>query len=389
MTLLIPCVYPIIWLLVAILMLLKWIFIDGWFIWATLGVIWIAFYLVKGIRIGFNSIGETKKKRQSKTDFLESLVKTFSLPTVDNVSNVDKQLTKTISTVISRMSCDSSAISLFDKVVNECNNNYGLSSATVSTGTLDPNIGSINGSNLNVHNGGWEKVDSSVRSFYMKWETGCLYLYPYFCIYEKPDGIELIEWKNIDISSSKGNPSYHSYLHERVGGGPDRRYSYNPLIPVYLYSALVFKIAGDSINVVLQGEDEAEKFEKILREFKKILASTGGVSISMDVQAHDVEKDEYATLFKSIVDERGKDIVKEKLFISMLADYKVFREKTYLRPLLVTMTEEGYWTELTEGNPSVDTLNRIKKKFITIHQYPEHEVTEAMAYIGYGLGITA
>lgn len=152
---------------------------------------------------------------------------------------------------------------------------------------------------------------------------------------------------------------------------------------------MVFKIAGDSINVVLQGEDEAEKFEKILREFKKILASTGGVSISMDVQAHDVEKDEYATLFKSIVDERGKDIVKEKLFISMLADYKVFREKTYLRPLLVTMTEEGYWTELTEGNPSVDTLNRIKKKFITIHQYPEHEVTEAMAYIGYGLGITA
>lgn len=62
MTLLIPCVYPIIWLLVAILMLLKWIFIDGWFIWATLGVIWIAFYLVKGIRIGFNSIGETKRR---------------------------------------------------------------------------------------------------------------------------------------------------------------------------------------------------------------------------------------------------------------------------------------------------------------------------------------
>ncbi len=53
------------------------------------------------------------------------------------------------------------------------------------------------------------------------------------------------------------------------------------------------------------------------------------------------------------------------------------------------MTEEGYWSELTDGNPSVDTLNRIKKKFISIHQYPEHEVAEAMAYIGYGLGITA
>lgn len=88
--------------------------------------------------------------------------------------------------------------------------------------------------------------------------------------------------------------------------------------------------------------------------------------------------------------ELASDTLSETLPIpSLLADYKVFKEKRFLRPFLETMTEEGYWSELTDGNPSVDTLNRIKKKFISIHQYPEHEVAEAMAYIGYGLGITA
>ena len=58
MILLIPCVYPIIWLLVAILMLLKWIFIDGWFIWATLAGIWLIWYIFKGIRFGFVFIND-------------------------------------------------------------------------------------------------------------------------------------------------------------------------------------------------------------------------------------------------------------------------------------------------------------------------------------------
>ena len=125
------------------------------------------------------------------------------------------------------------------------------------------------------------------------------------------------------------------------------------------------------------------------------MASTGGVTMTSNpvIQnpepSETVSGDEYASIFKKIIDERGKNILKERLFLSLLADYKVFKEKRFLRPFLETMTEEGYWSELTDGNPSVDTLNRIKKKFISIHQYPEHEVAEAMAYIGYGLGITA
>lgn len=53
------------------------------------------------------------------------------------------------------------------------------------------------------------------------------------------------------------------------------------------------------------------------------------------------------------------------------------------------MSEEGYWDELTDGSLSMDTLNKIKKKFTTMHLYIAHEVAEAISYIRYGLGITA
>lgn len=388
MILLIPCIYPIIWVLVAILMLLKWIFVDCWFIWATIGIIWLSYYLIKGIRFGFNSIGDTKKKRKTKVDFLETLIQTYNLPLNDESVNIDKRISDALSTIIGHMSCDNHAICLFENVVTEFNNKLDYSSK-ITTGTLDSNLGSVNGLNIRISNAGWPKVDSDLKAVSIKWKNSGLYMYPYFCIYETCDGIELIEWQDILTSSTKGNPSYYSYLHERVGGGPDRRYKFNPSIPVYLYSALVFNNAKWSINIILNGENEAERLDSTLQKFRNKLVSSGGVSMDKILESDDVHKDEYASLFKSIIAERGMDIVKEKLFISMLADYKVFREKTYLRSLLVTMSEEGYWSELIGSNSPVDSLNRIKKNFITLHKYPEHEVTEAMSYIGYGLGIIA
>ena len=45
-------------------MLLKWIFIDGWFIWATLAGIWLIWYIFKGIRFGFVFINDNNKKKE-------------------------------------------------------------------------------------------------------------------------------------------------------------------------------------------------------------------------------------------------------------------------------------------------------------------------------------
>lgn len=275
-----PTLPPFIWLLGTIIMLLKWIFVDCWFIWVILSAIWIIYNLIKSIIFGFCTI---KKKKQAKAIFLDFLVHRYCISFVDDAI----KLRDALSVIIQRMSCDNTAICSFDKIFNEFNSNHRLLSATVSTGYLDSKITSINGTKLHVHNECWAKVDSSVKSFCLKWKTGCLCFYPYFCIIETPDKIELIEWKDVKVSSTKGEPAYHSYLHERIGGGPDKRYKYNPLIPVYIYSALVFNIAGDTINLILQGEDEAERVEKIFREYKKILALTGGVSMSMDIQSHD------------------------------------------------------------------------------------------------------
>lgn len=198
------------------------------------------------------------------------------------------------------------------------------------------------------------------------------------------------------------NVLYHRYLHERVNGGPDRRYNYNPSWPVNQYSVIDLTVANmlgtKVLGTILAGDiiSKLKQFKKSLvinpiqhKEQHSNVIEKDTQKDNIDITFSDNTRDEnYGSLFKKIIDERGKNILQERLFLSLLADYKVFKEKRFLRPFLETMTEEGYWSELTEGNPSVDTLNRIKKKFITIHQYPEHEATEAISYIGYGLGIT-
>lgn len=260
MILLIPCIYPIIWVLVAIFMLLKWIFVDCWFVWATLGAIWLLFYLIKGIRFGFNSIGDTKKKRKAKTDFLETLIQSYNLSLDDESANVDKRISNALSTIIGHMSCDDQAIRLFENVADEFNSNLDSSSTKITTGPLDSNLASANGLNLRIKNGGWPKVDSDVNAVSIRWKSSSLYIYPFFCIYESSDKIELIEWQDISISSTKGNPSCYSYLHERVGGGPDRRYKFNPSIPVYFYSALVLNNVKWSIILFLFHQVSISKY---------------------------------------------------------------------------------------------------------------------------------
>lgn len=394
MKLLIPCVYPIIWLLVAILMLLKWIFIDGWFIWATLAGIWLIWYIFKGIRCGFVFINDNNKKKELKTSFYSSLSQQYELSSYNESLNLNQNVSNILSEYFERLVYDNSVIPSFEKIIKEFINNYEVPNSTIKVGDISNNLSSIEGAKIKFKRSGWPNVNTQNHCFSISWKSGAVYFYPFTCILETSDSLDLFDWRDIKVSSTKGETSHYSYLHERVDGGPDRRYRYNPAIPVYFFSALVFEIKGKKVNMIFNGENVAEQFEKLFREYKKVLASTGGVTMTANpvIQNPDpseaVSGDEYASLFKKTIDERGKNILQERLFLSLLADYKVFKEKRFLRPFLETMTEEGYWSELTEGNPSVDTLHRIKKKFITIHQYPEHEATEAISYIGYGLGIT-
>lgn len=265
----------IFWLLV----MLQWVLTYCWYVFVALGAIWLLYYIITGITFRVRSIGEVKQKVHIKTEFYESVIRQYGLPRNSENPNIDIRLTEALSYVIQHMSCDNSVISSFDKVLEKFNNNYVLSSATLSTDPLNSRIYTINGVSIKIYKEGWPKVNTRVTAFCLKCKYVSLYFYPYFCIVERKDKIALIEWKDIKVSSTKGEPSTH-YLHERVDGGPDRRYKYNPIIPIYIYSALVFHIAGNSINLILQGEKEAEKFEKLFREYKKVLASTGGVYLS-------------------------------------------------------------------------------------------------------------
>lgn len=362
----------------------------------AIGVALLAVGAIVGVALLINYVYQyikhKKKKKKAQKEFLDYLKKNYLLPNNIDTLDVEEAISSIISHVLSLMICDKRALSSFQNLYSEFSNNYTISSSTISTIDLVRNLSSIKGKKFKLNNEGWPNAKANFQCFSLIWKYGAIYFYPFFCIVEKDENIKIVEWKDVRVTSTKGDPAYYTYLHTRVDGGPDRRYSYNPSIAVYMHSALTLDFKGNSIHFIFSDENAAEIFEKKFQGFKKMLSSSGGVTIQPNIHNCDVRfdtnNDEYITAFKRVIEERGKQIVMDRLFISILADYRVFKEKPFLRPFLLTMQEEGYWHDLLRENPTSEQLNEIKKKFIIMHQYPKSEVNEALEYIKYGLGVT-
>lgn len=382
---------------------------------AIIGLAAGLFYIIKWI---IKTIHQNRLRLINKTVFYEYIVQHYEL--IDNSTDgekIDNKLSSAISQIISLQSVNSQLNDGFSSFKSVYKNAVNNSSMWYNVDLLQGdscNSNSLSRYKFSFQDKGFlDVIGSGEHPFLLKTKNQCFYFYPNFVIAEVNCEYKIIEYndlsiKNIDsiyVTEQSGkiirgaSPVFYNYLHQRVDGGPDRRYKNNPSTPVYCHTICRLFI-GVECQIISATSDSVDLLRRGLREYQEALIANPiqcenkSETLLTDskqgfVSDMEVSDKNYAYLFKEIIDERGKNILNERLFLSLLADYKVFKEKRFLRPFLETMTEEGYWTELTEGNPSVDTLNRIKKKFITIHQYPEHEVTEAMAYIGYGLGITA
>ena len=99
----------------------------------------------------------------------------------------------------------------------------------------------------------------------------------------------------------------------------------------------------------------------------------------------DVSKDEIASLFREIIVSKGTQILEKNVFVSILSDYKVFREKTNMRKILKALSDDNYWKDILSPDCTYYTLNEISDKLISSHNFDEKETLETLAYIGYGL----
>lgn len=180
MLLSIPCVAPIIWLILGILMLLKWVFIDGWFIWATLLGCYILYKVVAWIRNGVGLYGYNKTKQQNLLNFYNSLISQYGehVPS-DQKLNLYKKIGFMLDWILKGMSCDKKIYDAFQKANEEVQNNYEILNSTVAEGSLSQNLSSAKGSSLKIENSGWIPLQQKDDSFSFVLEKWLNSLFPF------------------------------------------------------------------------------------------------------------------------------------------------------------------------------------------------------------------
>lgn len=93
-------------------------------------------------------------------------------------------------------------------------------------------------------------------------------------------------------------------MHERVNGGPDRRYNYNPSTLVYDYATLNRTLNGNC-KLIHSNSSLAHTLVNSICNYKTIL-TPNPISVRRGIEDIDVSKDEVASLFKEIISKYGQ-----------------------------------------------------------------------------------
>lgn len=222
----------------------------------------------------------------------------------------------------------------------------------------------------------------------------------YFIIVVDYDNVMFVDWKDFSIGkpslitveenefySIRGaSPIYHRYLHERVDGGPDRRYNYNPSTPVYEYAIMNWKLLSNR-KLIISNNSLAKNLWHNLNNFQSKLTESP-ITSSRGIQDIDVSKDEIASLFKEIISKYGRDIIGKQLFISLLEDYRITKDKEAIKPVIKQLVQQNLVTQLSDSTCTYDTLNEIKEQIKNSAQIDESQIEETLAYLGYGMQLT-
>lgn len=357
----------------------------------------------------YKKIAQHKNNHLKKQKFTKQLLSYCGCNTiVENDKNLDENLSELLAEYISRFRVTDIATQSFEEVKNKIEQVFDNCSVGVYKSRIDFDSFETFQSNALTRCAARIKINSifklsnfvDISNFSIISKYWSLHTLPQFCIFETTDSIEIVDWKNIKIKDLgaiyvaensftlvKGaTPAYHQYLHERVGGAPDRRYKNNPSTPVYRYGSLEIKVNKDSIFLSIANEFFVSEIVDIFKNFLNIIPMNL-TSIHKTINEIDLSGDEIASLFKELVLLHGSTIFKEKRFLSILSDYRVLNNKSYLKPILQYIGDNGYWPSIISQSCDIGILNNLKEELVQKGQFEEDDVAYTLAYIGHGLQI--
>jgi RNAse (barnase) inhibitor barstar len=360
--------------------------------------------LIWGILEIVIKIKDSKEINSSKKHLYDQLCKKFSLEDTYKKNDIDFKISRAIWRGFLQKKSNNLNES-FDDMLSIIQNSFTSSSIWHCERFEQPNVpkfaNSISRINASFNRDKFMRLREfgDISTFCIIWKGIEFHVFPHICIIKSGINYDVVDINDITLENLgsltivenakeivKGNtPSYYTYLHQRVNGEPDRRYSYNPSYPVYHYGGLSLT-CKKSYTFIIADESLALNIIQSFTDYKD--AFNGALSKDQyDIQHCSVSSDEYASLIRQLLKENGNSFIKSKKFIAFLSDYKVFKEKPCLKSVLMELTNKSTWDEILDSGCSFSTLNKIKDKFVSSNSYKEEEATEAFAYIAYGLGI--
>lgn len=179
----------------------------------------------------------------------------------------------------------------------------------------------------------------------------------------------------------------YTYLHTRVDGGPDMRYSYNPRYPENKYGYIVLSPISN-FNIDISNWNLAQHFHKTINRLQNIAKNNTSRSYSCNIISNDININtdsridpQIHTITQSIIKENGIQIIKDKTFISMLDDNHAFKNKEYFKNILKQLQSEGCFEKIISGDSISFDIDELISDISDKYLLEETYVKEIFTYL--------
>lgn len=356
------------------------------------------FYLFKYI---IDNIRNKRNRRKNKIKFYEKLKNKYNL-TENNESLTDQQkFEKLLTIILNEFEVTQELLYDFEEfrenirnyiekysvwINNDVLNNFSYESSELSRQTV-----SLHSKDL------FELNPTQFPTFTLKSKKVIFYFFPQFVILETKLNFSLVEYTSIEITDNnsiyvtensgkiiKGaTPAYYNYLHERINGGPDRRYKNNPATPVYSYNTFILNIP-DKIQIITSGYEGFTIIKNNFENYKKVIKR---FSIKKKIKIEDIflEGNEYASEIRNLIKTKGKYFILSTTFINYLKDYRISNNYPNFIQIFQEMKNNHLIEELLNDDFDFSLINDFNRKALLSLNYPEKDVSMVTAILNSSL----
>lgn len=366
---------------------------------AVIGLAAGLFYLIRWI---IKTIQENKLKSINKESFYESLIQQYGL--IDNFTDdekIDNKLKWAVSQILSIQSVNSQlnqGFITFKSIYRDAINKSSIWSNVNLLQGYSCDSSTLSRHNFSFQENGYlDVIGTNEHPFLLRTKNQSFYFYPNFVITEVNCEYKLIKYNDISVNNIDSiyvteqsgkiirgaSPVFYNYLHQRVDGGPDRRYKNNPSTPVYCHTICRLCI-GMECQIISATSDSVDLLKRGLIQYKKDLIANP-IQAGKRIKDINLASNEYASQIREIINEHGKDILNYQVFINILKDYKFPKEYPHIIPIYELLQQNKYMENLVKEGCEYSCLDDIKITLTQTSTYSEDEVVTALAFLGYGL----